>query len=155
LRPVRRPLAETGTGPQYGAEYAYAGAPASSAAYQNGAATAGAAATQVCSGETQALGRLREKAAGRKVRTPWSSRFTLWMKVFGIGRLRPKGDAPGNARGPILRAVRASEARFPATDSATENKPPVQCASVAIRRKTFGRPESSARKRVAEGASSW
>jgi len=41
--------------PEYGATYAYAGAPASSAAYQNGSATAGAAATQVCSGETQGL----------------------------------------------------------------------------------------------------
>ena len=46
-------------------------------------------------------------------------------KVFGGRRLRLKGNAPGNARGPTLRAVRASEARFPATDSATENKPPV------------------------------
>jgi hypothetical protein len=41
--------------PEYGAAYAYAGAPASSAAYQNGSATAGGAATQVCSGETQGL----------------------------------------------------------------------------------------------------
>ena len=50
--------------------------------------------------------------AGRKVRTPWSSRWTLGTKVFGEGRLRLKGNAPGNARGLILRAVRASEARF-------------------------------------------
>jgi len=52
------------------------------------------------------------RLAGRKVRTPWSSRFTLRTKVLGIGRLRPKGDAPGNARGPTLRSIRASEARF-------------------------------------------
>jgi len=76
-------------------------------------------------------------------------------KVFGIGRFRPKGNAPGNARGLTLRAVRASEARFSATDSATENKPPVQSASVAIWRKTFRQPESNSRKRIAEGDSAW
>ena len=53
--------------------------------------------------------------------------------------------------GRFFRAVRASEARFSATESATENKPPVRCASVAIWRKTFRRPESSPRKRIAEG----
>src|SRR5271169_1832078 len=61
------------------------------------------------------------RPAGRKVRTPWSSRFTPGTKVmarsartrvFGGGRLRLKGNAPGNARGLTLRAVRASEARF-------------------------------------------
>ena len=41
--------------PEYGAEYADAGAPASSRAYQTGAATAGLAATQVCSAQTQGL----------------------------------------------------------------------------------------------------
>jgi hypothetical protein len=59
--------------------------------------------------------------AGRKVRTPWSSRWALGTKVlagsagtkvFGGGRLRLKGNAPGNARGLTLRAVRTSEAGF-------------------------------------------
>jgi hypothetical protein len=72
-------------------------------------------------------------------------------RVFGTLRLRLKGNAPGNARGPTLRAIRASGAKFPATDSATENKPPVRIASVAIGRKTFGRPESDQRKLAAEG----
>jgi hypothetical protein len=52
------------------------------------------------------------RQAGRKVRTPWSSRFTPGTKVFGGRRLGLKGNAPGNARGLTLRAVRASEARF-------------------------------------------
>ena len=52
------------------------------------------------------------RRAGRKVRTPWSSRFLPPMKVVGMRRLRPKGNAPGNARGLALRAVRASEAKF-------------------------------------------
>ena len=43
------------------------------------------------------------KLAGRKVRTPWSSCFRPEMKIFGGGRLRPKGNAPGNARGPGVR----------------------------------------------------
>src|ERR1700693_4172369 len=52
------------------------------------------------------------RPAGRKVRTPWSSRIAPGTKVFGVRRLRPKGNAPGNARGLTLRAVRVSEARF-------------------------------------------
>src|ERR1700693_2951893 len=52
------------------------------------------------------------RPAGRKVRTPWSSRFTPGTDGFGGGRLRLKGHAPGNATGLTLRAVRASEARF-------------------------------------------
>ena len=41
--------------PQYGADYAYAGAPATRTAYRSGNATAGSAATQVCSAQTQGL----------------------------------------------------------------------------------------------------
>src|ERR1700674_2625867 len=95
------------------------------------------------------------RPAGRKVRTPWSSRFTPGTKVFGGKRLRLKGNAPGNARGPALRAVSRKRGEVSVTDSATENKPPVQRASVAIWRKTFRQPESSPRKRVAEGDSAW
>src|SRR5258708_27302209 len=89
------------------------------------------------------------RSAGRKVRTPWSSRFTLGTKVlarravtkvFGGRRLRLKGNAPGNARGLTLRAVRANGERFSATDSATENKPPVQRRSAAIGRHTLTKP---------------
>jgi hypothetical protein len=83
--------------------------------------------------KSSARKRLGLKKAGRE-ESPDTVVFAFFAgtKVFGGGRLRLKGNAPGNARGPTLRAVRASEARFPATDSATENKPPVQCASVAI-----------------------
>jgi len=52
------------------------------------------------------------RPVGRKVRTPWSSRFAQGTKVLLGKRLRPKGNAPGNARGPALRAIRASEARY-------------------------------------------
>ena len=62
------------------------------------------------------------RPTGRKVRTP-----CLW-------RITPqtKGNAPGNARGRSLPAVRESEGEDLATDSATENKPPVSCTSVVI-----------------------
>src|SRR5258708_22840709 len=89
------------------------------------------------------------RSAGRKVRTPWSSRFTLGTKVlarravtkvFGGRRLRLKGNVPGNARGLTLRAVRASGARVSATDSAPANKPPAQRSSLPIHNKTFTQP---------------
>jgi hypothetical protein len=54
---------------------------------------------------------LRKKAAGRKVRTPSSSRFAPGMKILGARRLRRKGNAPGNARGPIVRAARKRTAK--------------------------------------------
>jgi hypothetical protein len=41
--------------PQYGAQYAYAGAPASSSAYQNGSSTAAGGGAQVCSDQAQGL----------------------------------------------------------------------------------------------------
>ena len=54
---------------------------------------------------------------GRKVRTPWTR----------AERSEPKGNAPGNARAPG-RSARVRYARLGgmATDSATENKPPVR-----------------------------
>jgi len=63
------------------------------------------------------------------------------------------GNAPGNARGPISCFAQAGE--NPATDSATENKPPEERASVAVWRKTFRGPESDPRKRLAEGDGTW
>jgi hypothetical protein len=49
---------------------------------------------------------------------------------------RGKGDAPGNARGAATHVIRAM--RF--TESATENKPPVEWSTVASRRETCKTP---------------
>ena len=66
---------------------------------------------------------------GRKVRTPWTR----------VERSEPKGNAPGNARAPG-RSTRVRIARLGgmATDSATENKPPVRRFGDGREAKPFG-----------------
>ena len=55
---------------------------------------------------------LRKKAGREESPDTVVFAFTPVTKVFGGRRLRLMGNAPGNARGPALRAVRVSEARF-------------------------------------------
>ena len=77
---------------------------------------------------------LRKKAGREESPDTVVFAFYAGTKVFGGSeRLRLKGNAPGNARGLTLRSTFAqASCEVSATDSATENKPPVQCASVAI-----------------------
>ena len=91
--------------PQYGAEYAYAGAPASSAAYQNGAATAGAAATQVCSGETQGLTNFPIEQIARQVQPNQQQQALLDQlksateKAVGLMQAACPNDLPATPTG--------------------------------------------------------
>jgi hypothetical protein len=70
--------------------------------------------------------------------------------VFGAKRLGLKGNAPGNARGPTLGQAQASFDDS-VTDSATENKPPVQFTSVTGWRKTFSRSDYGSREWAVAG----
>src|SRR5215472_12611250 len=102
------------------------------------------------------------KPAGRKVRTPWSPTRRSERKPGARGARGQRATrlvTPGGRNfclgglhvEPAPGALRASEAKVSATESATENKPPVQFASVTIWRKTFRRPARGSRKRAAEG----
>jgi len=66
------------------------------------------------------------KKAGRE-ESPDTMVFAFFdeTKVFVGKRLRPKGNAPGNARGLIFSCCAQAHCEGSATDSATENKPPV------------------------------
>src|SRR5579885_3839126 len=91
------------------------------------------------------------KAAGRE-----ESPDTVSDKTAASAALtESKGNAPGNARGPARRfaarrITRESEWRRvelgavrPATESATENRPPAECSAAASSRETWETPSES------------
>ncbi len=91
--------------PQYGTEYAYAGAPASSAAYRNGSVAAGGAATQVCSGETQGLTDFPIDQIARQVQPTQDQQALLddlkaaTVKAVGILQAACPNDLPATPTG--------------------------------------------------------
>jgi hypothetical protein len=109
--------------PEYGAEYAYAGAPASSRAYQNGAATARGAATQVCSGETQGLTNFPIEQIARQVQPNQQQQALLDQlksateKAVGIMQAACPNDLPATPTGRLAAMHQRVEAMLQAVQT--------------------------------------
>ena len=99
---------------------------------------------------------LRKKAGREESPDTVVFAFYAWDESLRReGRLRLKGNAPGNARGLTLRAVRASEARFRLRTVPQKINRRCNAPRWPSEGKPSDRPESSPRKRVAEGDSAW
>ena len=109
--------------PEYGAEYAYAGAPASSTAYQNDAATPGAAATQVCSGETQGLTNFPVEQIARQVQPNAQQQALLDQlksateKAVGIMQAACPNDLPATPTGRLAAMHQRVDAMLQAVET--------------------------------------
>jgi hypothetical protein len=109
--------------PQYGAEYAYAGAPASSRAYQNDAARPGVAATQVCSGETQGLTNFPIEQIARQVQPNQQQQALLDQlksateKAVGIMQAACPNDLPATPTGRLAAMHQRVEAMLQAVQT--------------------------------------
>jgi hypothetical protein len=94
--------------PEYGASYAYAGAPASSSAYARGSGgTAGGGGPQICSGQAQGLTDLPVEQIAREVQPNADQRHLLddlkaaTEKAVGIMQAACPGDLPATPTGRI------------------------------------------------------